>query len=71
MVKNIIYLHVGEIVWKHIEENEENFHKLKPKLIDNENIFQFVYASTYPEIYTFVEKREVDLRNNFHLKVKV
>ena len=71
MVKNVIYLQVGEILWKHIEENEENFHKLKLKLIENENIFQFVYASTYPEIYTFVEKKEVDFRNNFYLKVKV
>ena len=68
--KNVIYLHFAEIVWKYIEENEENFHKIKQKLIDNKKIFQFVYATTYPEIYTFVEKRGIDLRNNFHLKFK-
>ena len=39
-------------------------------MIDNKKIFQFVYATTYPEIYTFVEKRGSDLRNNFHLKFK-
>ena len=55
--KNVIYLHFAEIVWKYIEENEENFHKIKQKLIDNKKIFQFVYATTYPEIYAFVEKR--------------
>ena len=54
---------------KHIEENK-NFHKLQQKLIDNENIFQFVYATIYPEIDTFVEKRGLDLRNNFPLKFK-
>ena len=56
-------------MWKHIEENK-NFHKLKQKLIDNKNIFQFVYATIYPEIDTFVEKRRLDLRNNLLLKFK-
>ena len=46
-------------MWKSIDKNEENFHKLKQKLIDNEKIIQFVYATTYPEIYTFVEKKWV------------
>ena len=68
--KNVIYPGVAEIMWKYIEENKENFHKIKQKLIDNKKIFQFAYATTYPEIYTFVEKRGIDLRNNFHLKFK-
>ena len=55
---------------KYFEENEKNFHKLKQKLTENKKNFQFVYASTYPEIYTFVEKRGINLRNNFHLKCK-
>ena len=33
-------------------------------------VFQFVYSNVYPEIYSFVEKRGIDLRNNFHLKLK-
>ena len=68
--KNVIYPHVAETVWKYIEKYEENFHKLKQNLIENKKIFQFVYASTYPEICTFVEKRGLDLRNNFNLKFK-
>ena len=33
-------------------------------------VFQFVYSNVYPEIYSFAEKRGIDLRNNFHLKLK-
>lgn len=33
-------------------------------------VFQFVYSNVYPEIYSFVEKWGIDLRNNFHLKLK-
>ena len=33
-------------------------------------VFQFAYSNVYPEIYSFVEDRGIDLRNNFHLKLK-
>ena len=33
-------------------------------------MFQIVYTSIYPEVYSFVETRDVDVRNNFHLKFK-
>ena len=54
----------------YIEADENNFGKLKRKLIKNQKIFQYVYPSFYPEVYSFVEKRGVDIRNNFHLKFK-
>ena len=54
----------------YIEADNKNFDKLKRKLIKNKKIFQFVYSSVYPEVYSFVEKRGVDMRNNFHLKFK-
>ena len=53
-----------------LKKTKKNFHKLKQKLIENKKNFQFVYASTYPEIYTFVEKRRINFRNKFHLKCK-
>ena len=68
--KNIIYLRVAELVINYIEADDKNFDKLKRKLIENKKIFQFVYSSVYPEVYSFVEKRGVDMRNNFHLKFK-
>ena len=33
-------------------------------------VFQFVYSSVYPEIYSFVEKQGIDLRNAFQLRFK-
>ena len=68
--KNVICPGVANIAWKYIKENGQNFHKLKQILIENNKIFQFVYSSTYPEVYCFVTKRGIKLRNNFHLKLK-
>ena len=68
--KNVIYPQVAEIIINYIEADNKNFAKLKRKLIENKKIFQFVYSSVYPEVYGFIEKRGVDMRNNFHLKFK-
>ena len=68
--KNIVFPRVAEIVMSYIEASENNFSKLKKKLIENQKIFQFVYTSIYPEVYSFVETRGGDVRNNFHLKLK-
>ena len=68
--ENVIYPGVADIAWKYIKENEQNFDKLKQILIENNKIFQFVYSSAYPEVYCFVKKRGIKLRNNFHLKLK-
>ena len=67
--KNVIYPHVADVVWKYLEADEGNFDQIKNKLIKNKKIFQFVYSSTYTEIYSFIEKRSIDLRNEFHLKL--
>ena len=68
--KNVIYPQVAEIVMNYIEADDENFDKLKRKLIEKKKIFQIVYSSAYPEGCSFVEKRGVDMRNNFCLKLK-
>ena len=68
--KNVIYLQVADIVWKYLEQDEHNFDKIRKKLIETKKVFQFVYSSVYPEIYSFVEKRGIDLRNAFQLKFK-
>ena len=55
----------------YIEADENNFNKLKRNLTENQKIFQYFYVSVYPKVYSFVEKRGVDMRNKFHLKLKV
>ena len=49
-------IHVADIMQKYLEKDEENFEKIKKKLIKNKKIFLFVYSSAYPEVYSFVEK---------------
>ena len=66
--KNIIYPRAAEIVMNYKEADGKTFDKLKRKLIENKKIFQFVYSSAYPEVYSFA--LALDLRNNFHLKFK-
>ena len=51
-----------------MEQDEQNFDKIRKKLIGNKKVFQFVYSSVYPEICSFVEKRDVDLRNGKSLR---
>ena len=40
--KNVIYLCVAEIVMNYIETDDNNFNKLKRKLIENQKLFQYV-----------------------------
>ena len=48
---------MADIVQKYLEENKENFEKIKKKIIENKKMFQFVYLYLYPEVYSFVEKQ--------------
>ena len=48
--KKVIYLHATEIVWKYLEEDEENFDKIKKNLIEDKKIFQFIPAHTLRSI---------------------
>ena len=68
--KNVIHPHVAEIVWIYIKKDETNFDKMKEKLRENKKIFQFVYSTVYPEVYTSIKKRGIELENEFHLKFK-
>ena len=68
--KNVIYTQAAEIVLNYIEADDKNFDKLKRKLIENKKIFQFVYSSIYPDVYSFIKKRGMDMRNNVCLKFK-
>ena len=68
--KSLIYLPLAEIVIKYIKDDKNNFGELKRKLREDQKIFQYVHASVYPEVYSLVQKRGADMRNNFHLKFK-
>ena len=66
--KNIIYPRVAEIVMNYIEADENNFGKLRRKLIENQKIFKYLHASIYTEVYSFLEKGSVDMISTWNLK---
>ena len=44
---------------------------MRKYLIKNSKIFQYVYAKCYPEIFVKVEKRRINLRNEFLITFKI
>ena len=40
----------AKVIWKHIENDENNICLMRKKLIENRKIFQFVYPKTYPGV---------------------
>ena len=61
--KNLLHLKVSDIVSRLIEEDENNFKKLRENLRKNRNVFQYVYSVVYPGIYCRSEKQGYDLRS--------
>ena len=68
--KNVLYPRVAEILSEHIKKDGRNFQKMKRVLISNKKIFQYVYAKRYPDIYSLIEKRGIDLQDEFLLTFK-
>ena len=61
---------IVEIVWKFIAEDDKNYNKLRNNLGQFKEIFQYVYAMIYPEIYCTTEHRGFDLKSTFQLIFK-
>ena len=54
---------IAEIIWKFIAEDDKNYNKLRNNnLCQFNEIFQYVYAMVYPEIYHLTERRGFDLK---------
>ena len=76
--KNFLYLNgkimlqpkVLEIITDFLNENENNYKKLRKNLSSYKKIFWYVYSNIFPEIYCSTEKRGFDLKSNFHIIFK-
>ena len=68
--KNVLYPRTSQIVWNSIQKDERNFEKMRKSLVTNNEIFQYVYAKCYPQIFTQVEKRGIYLKNEFLITFK-
>ena len=63
----MLYAEVSEIVANFIEMDTENFALLRNSLWQFKNIFQYVYSSTYPDIYCATEQRGFNIKISFYI----
>ena len=68
--KIVLHPKVSDIVLIFIEEDENNFKKLRENLRKNKNVFQYVYSVVYPDIYCSSEKHSYDLRSEYLIVFK-
>ena len=61
---------VLEIVGKFVDQDKNSLRLLQQCLANYKDIFQYVYSSTFPEIYTMSEKRGIDMKSNFYILFK-
>ena len=61
---------VLEIVGKFVDQDKNSLRLLQQCLANYKDIFQNVYSSTFPEIYTMSEKRGIDMKSNFYILFK-
>ena len=61
---------VLEIVENFIDKKIYNLRMLQVNLANYKDIYQYVYAHVFPEIYLATEKRRIDLKSNFHILFK-
>ena len=61
---------VFEIVGKFVDQDNNNLRLLQQCLANYKDIFQYVYSCTYPEIYTMLEKKGINMKSNFYILFK-
>ena len=52
-------------MWKYIEENDENFHKLKQKLTENKKIIKKIHQNTIEKCFS--EEKSLPVANKKEL----
>ena len=68
--KNVPYPRSPEIVMKYIEQDRGNIVRLRRCLQQHKNIVQFIYSRCYPEIYSLIDKRGIEIKREFLLTFK-
>ena len=76
--KNFLYLNGRDVCHPNsarnvgglIDQGKQNLRMLQEYVAKFKDIYQFVYSHVYPEVYCVYEKRDVDLKSNFHILFK-
>ena len=68
--EHVLYPRSAEIVMKYIEQDSRNVVRLRRCLQQHKNIAQFIYSRCYPEIYSLIDKRDIEIKSEFLLAFK-
>ena len=69
--KNVLYVKTAQIVMSYLDKDPTNIICLRRCLQKNMKTVQFVYSRCFPEIYSLIDKRGIDMKGEFLLAFKV
>ena len=68
--KNVLYSKTAQIVLDYLNKDTSNIVRLRKCLQNHMKTIQFVYSRCFPEIYSLIEKRGINLKSEFLLTFK-
>ena len=68
--KNVLYSKTAQIVLNYLNKDSKNIALLRRCLQKHMKVIQFVYSRFFPEIYSLIDKRGINLKNEFLLTFK-
>ena len=68
--KNVLYPKTAEIILSYIKKDLSNILGLRRCLQKNKNMVQFVCLRCFPEIYSLIDKRGIQIKSEFLLEFK-
>ena len=69
--KNVLYSKTAQIVLDYLNKDASNIVRLRKCLQNHRKTIQFVYSRCFPEIYSLIDKRGINLKNKFLLTFKL
>ena len=69
--KNVLYSKTAQIVLDYLNKDTSNIVELRKCLQNDIKTIQFVYSRCFPEIYSLMEKRKINLKSEFLLTFKL
>ena len=63
--KNVLYSKTTQIVLDYLNKDVSNIARLRKCLQNHMKTIQFVYSRCFPEIYSLIDKRGIDLKSEF------
>ena len=69
--KNVLHSKTAQIVLDYLNKDASNIVRLRKCLQNHMKTIQFVYSSCFPEIYSLIDKRGINLKSEFLLTFKL